>query len=90
MQFSAPMRILPFGGCDATLGVQRLEENNPMQFVFKEPWASFSKDDQPIKLFGVKEEASLQLIFADSLSKLFSTGSTTLLGRLYSIVIAPV
>lgn len=78
-KFYAPMRILPLWGCDVQLWVEWLEENSPIYINFKKLYVNLCKDGQPINLFGKKEEAYLQLLYVDSLSKQFSNNFTILL-----------
>jgi hypothetical protein len=71
--FSHDMRIFPLGGYDGILGMDWLEQQGLMNCNWEEKWISFTHQNQPVRLQGIKSTTvtSFQALSVDKLVKSF-------------------
>lgn len=83
--FHTKVRILPLKACEMVLGVDWLKQHSPVQFDFASMKLTLIHQNSPITLQATTPPASLEIISAKKLSKLFHQCSYSPISHLFAL-----
>ncbi|KAL0331635.1 UNVERIFIED_CONTAM: hypothetical protein Sangu_1709000 [Sesamum angustifolium] len=84
-KFKYPIRTLTLGGCHMVLGGDWLRKYSPVEYDYVGMAITVSKKDVKVRLQALSQRSELQMVSAQSMSKLIKHGAYGFVGQVHAI-----